>query len=91
MLLRAVGLEDELRPDLTEVGLGPGDALALVSDGCSDVVAAEVIGRLVNDAPTALAAAERLVSEAIDRCTTDNVTAIVLRHVPSSSREGRAI
>ncbi len=82
VLLRAIGAEDTVEVDVSEIVLRPGDALVLCSDGLSGMVPADEIGDLVRPAPTAAAAAQVLVSTAVERGATDNVTCVVIRHRP---------
>lgn len=84
VLLRAVGAEPGVEADLTDVTLQVGDALVLGSDGLSGTLTAAEIGRLVNSATSAVVAADTLVATAVERGASDNVTAVVVRHVASS-------
>lgn len=85
MLLQAVGIEEQISPDVVEVHLAHDDAIVLTSDGVSGVVPADVIAGIVGRSGSATAAAESLVGEAIRRDAHDNVTAVVVRRVPSST------
>ena len=59
--------------------LGPGDRwLVLASDGVWDPLAAEVVAAIVRPEPTAEAAAERLLGEAL-AAGDDNVSVVVVR------------
>jgi protein phosphatase len=84
VLLRAIGTEAEVHVDLAEVHLAAGDALLIASDGLSNELAPADILPLVAGAATATEAAEALVREAVDRGASDNVTAVVLRHLAYS-------
>ena len=84
VLLRAIGTEAEVHVDLAEVHLAAGDALLIASDGLSNELTPADILPFVADAPTAADAANALVAEAVARGASDNVTAVVLRHVAYS-------
>jgi protein phosphatase len=81
MLLRAIGSDPSIHPDITRVQLGAGDRLVLVSDGISGVIEPDDLWTIAQGHPDAAGLADELVAEAIARATTDNVTAVVLRHV----------
>lgn len=85
-LLRAIGPDPILEVDLAEVDLVAGDALVLASDGLSGTIAADEIGAIVRSAASAATAAEALVEAAVAGGASDNVTAVVVRQVPSSAR-----
>jgi serine/threonine protein phosphatase PrpC len=84
MLLRAIGSEEHVAPDVVPVSLGPSDALVLASDGLSDVLDGPGIARVVAATATADEAARALVDAALAARTTDNVTTVVLRRLASS-------
>jgi serine/threonine protein phosphatase PrpC len=81
MLLRAIGSDPSIHPDITRVRLGAGDRLVLVSDGISGVIEPDDLWTIAQRHEGASDLADELVAEAIARATTDNVTAVVLRHV----------
>ena len=95
MLTRSLGADIMVQVDVIKQDVRKGDTFVLCSDGVWDVVArtdvaavASAIGR--DDIPTPAAAAQRLVDTAIERGTTDNVTAVVVhitsdRPIPSGS------
>jgi len=78
MITRAMGSAELVTPDVAHVALFPGDAIVLASDGI-DVLDEHDIGHIVRAAPSADAAAQRLVDAALDAGSTDNVTAAVVR------------
>ena len=84
VLLRAIGTEAEVHVDLAEVHLAAGDALLIASDGLSNELLPADILPIVAAAPDAASAAGALVREAVARGASDNVTAVVLRHLVSS-------
>lgn len=78
VLTSMIGAREAATPELLEIEARPGDVFVLTTDGVHNVVDDEAIGRLaVLGTPDA--AARRLVAEAIERRTTDNVTAVVVR------------
>jgi len=69
-------------PGIYELSLLPEDRLLLCSDGFYDVVAdSDLIQVLVDFAPSV--AARRLVDLAVERGTTDNVSAVVAQALPT--------
>lgn len=76
--LRHLGLSSE--PEIVEHSIGPTDcALVLASDGLWDVMPdARVVHCLKNTAKSPDMLAKRLLFDAMDRGTTDNVTVVVV-------------
>lgn len=65
------------RADVIELPVRAGDRLLLCSDGLTDLVEEHRIGEILH-VPSAQAAAERLVHDALDAGGTDNVTCVVV-------------
>ena len=86
MVLHAIGVEADVEADISGVELTAGDAIVLTSDGLSDVLEVDEIGRLALAGASAVDAAAALADAAIASGAADNVTAVVLRHVASSVR-----
>lgn len=80
VLQRAVGVGPDLEVDIYEVGVGPGDALILCSDGLHTMVADQEIASAVLQFPSMTEAAERLVALAAARGGDDNITAVAWRY-----------
>jgi|SRR5579875_1898880 len=82
VLMRAVGVDDEIQVEVSEELFADGDTLLLCSDGLTkeltDARIAEVLGEI--DEPQE--AAERLVELANEAGGSDNITVIVLRQEP---------
>ena len=78
VLTSIIGSRDGSEPEVVSVPLECGDVFVLTTDGLHNVVDDETIGRL---AVAALPdeAARRLVQEALDKGTTDNVTVVIVR------------
>lgn len=82
-ITRAIGPEDRVVPETSEVWLHAGDALLLASDGL-DVLTTDDIRRVMADAARPADAARSLVELALRHGAVDNVTAAVVRHMTSS-------
>jgi serine/threonine protein kinase/serine/threonine protein phosphatase PrpC len=76
-LLRAVGAEDRLVVDYSQGDLHVGDVFVLLSDGVHNVIAAKALAGLA--AEDAQGFSEVLVRAALERGSTDNCTALVVR------------
>jgi protein phosphatase len=80
LLTRTLGNAPRVEVDLfAGVRLEPGDALILVSDGVTGYLDEGDMSSVMEAAPSAQAAAERLVQEAVARGGADNATAVVVR------------
>ena len=79
-ITRAVGIEDDVRPDFYTETVQAGDAVLLCSDGLLRHMKDEEIGKTVADATMTLAEiCERLIATVNARGGTDNVTCVVMR------------
>jgi protein phosphatase len=67
----------EYQPTLELQPAKPGDRLLLCSDGLSDFVSDEAIGRTLRSYPDVAQCAEQLVKLALEAGTADNVTVVV--------------
>ncbi|MHB8465148.1 MAG: PP2C family protein-serine/threonine phosphatase [Acidimicrobiales bacterium] len=95
MLTRSLGADLVVQVDVIKEDVRQGDTFVLCSDGLWDVVARTDIAAVTQligttETPTPAAAAARLVDTAIERGTTDNVTAVVIqitsdRPIPAST------
>lgn len=80
LLTRSLGSQPWVEVDLfSGLRLGAGDALVLVSDGVTGYLDERDVAAIVRESPTAQAAAERLVHEAVERGGADNATSVVVR------------
>jgi PPM family protein phosphatase len=89
VLSRVVGRERDCHPDVTPepVPVAPGDAFLLCSDGLTDVVTDEEIGRIVSRCDPGRAC-RQLIRLALSRGAPDNVTVqVVFRGQPRSAWE----
>ncbi len=82
LVLRAVGVKDEVEPERTSFSLEPGDWILVCSDGLSRMADDRSIARVLASAPDPDAAADALVDLANDRGGKDNVTALAIRVGP---------
>ena len=84
MLTRSLGADLMVQIDIAKEPVRKGDTFVLCTDGMWDVVSRADMAEMAvaldaGDLPTPAAAAEHLVSTAIQRGTADNVTAVVVR------------
>jgi len=82
VLLRALGVEEEVRVDVDEQLLIAGDTILLCSDGLTRELSDAQIAAVLGEAEDAQEAADRLVELANEAGGEDNVSAIVVRHAP---------
>lgn len=78
IVTRAVGGADDLEVDRVDLPLVDGDRLLLCSDGLPRCVYETAIEAILDAAPDAEVAAERLLREALECGAPDNVSAIVI-------------
>lgn len=78
MLTRAVGVEETVKPDTSELQIHKGNILVICSDGLSDNVSANEIRDIVVKKQPALAC-RSLVDLSNERRGHDNITVIVLK------------
>jgi serine/threonine protein phosphatase PrpC len=79
-ITRAVGIDDDVRPDYYTETVQAGDELLLCSDGLMRHMKDEEIGRIVGDATmTPAEICERLIAVVNTRGGSDNVTCVVMR------------
>jgi serine/threonine protein phosphatase PrpC len=90
IILQALGPEEKVVSDLYRVKLENDDVLVLCSDGLSNQVSAEEIGRITRGASKPEEICKALIDEAMHTGAPDNVTVIAarLRAVDSDQRRG---
>ena len=90
VLIRALGIEPELRLDHGIVELAEHDRLVLTSDGVHAALSFAKLAAILNENASAEATAERLAEAAIDAGSQDNATALVLDIVrlPAPNHDG---
>ena len=79
VLMRALGVRDEVEPDLIEEELVVGDVVLFCTDGLTRMVTDDAIADVLKGSTGAQAEADRLVALALEHGGEDNVTVIVLR------------
>ena len=78
VLTNVVGAREQVEVHVRELDLQPGDRLLLCSDGLHEPLTPERLVAALEGEPDAQAAATRLVREALEHGTRDNVTALVI-------------
>lgn len=87
VVTRALGQRAKLEVDIFEISLLPEDRVVLCSDGVHGSLEAEDIAALgLRGAPQA--ASRELIEQALERGSTDNVSAVVLWYEPSAAAVG---
>jgi len=81
IILRALGSEENVEPDLDDLVAMPGDVLLLASDGLTKEVKDPDILKIVNSAPSLDRACEQLVQAAKNNGGDDNITCLLVRMV----------
>jgi protein phosphatase len=84
VLIRALGVHAVVEPDIREFELNPNETLLICTDGLTRMVEDSKIVKTILGAPSAQAAADRLVSLANECGGQDNVTVIVVRFCAKS-------
>lgn len=79
VIVRALGLQEQVVVDIFDFGVRMGDQVLLCSDGLTDLVRDHEIRDVLADAPTAEAACIRLTEMAKARGGHDNITTLVIR------------
>lgn len=90
VLIRALGIEPELRLDHAELELAEHDRLLLTTDGVHGVLSERRIAAILGENASAEATAERLAEAAIEAGGRDNASALVLDIVrlPAPDHDG---
>lgn len=89
VITRALGAETEVDVDTYGGELSAGDGLLLCTDGLSEYVSDEEMGRIVRRSPPQ-EAIKGLISLARERGGSDNITALLVKVVPAAGAEDRA-
>lgn len=90
VLIRALGIESELRLDNATLELAERDRLVLTSDGVHGVLSAAKIAAILAEQASAEATADSLADAAIAAGGRDNATALVIDvvHLPAPDHDG---
>jgi protein phosphatase len=79
IILRALGTEDHVEPDLSDLVAQPGDTLLLTSDGLTRHVSDQGILEIVGHASSCRRACESLIEAAKQGGGHDNITCLILK------------
>ena len=79
IILRALGSEETVEPELEDMVLSPGDTILLASDGLTKHVRDENMLRILKDTPDLDQACEALIAAAKQHGGDDNITCILVR------------
>lgn len=77
-LTRAIGASEELKLEILELDILPGDAFLLCSDGLYQGLSADQLGAALN-LPSPQLTLNRLFQQALDGPARDNLSAVVIR------------
>lgn len=77
LITRALGAEDSVDVEISEVRVQPGDRILLCTDGLTDMIPEREVERIMHENQDPEAATKHLVSAALDAGGADNVTVIV--------------
>ena len=78
-LTRALGAEHEVKLDIYDIALNPGDILMLCSDGLTDSLSDEEIGDVISSSFNLDEACANLITRAKERGSRDNISLILAR------------
>jgi serine/threonine protein phosphatase PrpC len=81
IIIRALGSEESVEPDLSDLVAEPGDTVLLATDGLTRHVSDPEILEIVARASSCRQACERLVESAKQAGGRDNITCLILRFV----------
>ena len=84
IILRALGSEENVEPDLADLIAQPGDTFLLACDGLTKMVKNPRMLEIVRSAPNLGAACDELIAAAKKAGGDDNITCILLRVVQES-------
>jgi protein phosphatase len=87
VILRALGSEESVEPDLADHEFAAGDMLLLCSDGLSRYVKEDAMVEAINSAASLEKACDELIASAKTGGSDDNITCMLLRAVDQSRRE----
>jgi serine/threonine protein phosphatase PrpC len=78
LITRALGIGEQLQPDLVHGEVEPGDVFLLCSDGLSGLIADDEIAQILRRQPIA-PAADALIARTLQRGAKDNVTVVLVQ------------
>lgn len=86
VIVRAVGLQPSVKPDVAAIEILPGDRILLCSDGLTDPVPDDLIEKILAD-NSAEQSSKKLIEAALDAGGPDNVSVVVLDPDASSQKK----
>jgi len=89
LLTRALGMEGEVRADVSEHSLAPDDVYLLCSDGLNDMLSDEHMAEILTDHPNLETAGQALMDAANAAGGRDNISLIMARCVPENTGTGQ--
>jgi serine/threonine protein phosphatase PrpC len=81
IILRALGSEETVEPDIEDLIVVPGDILVMCSDGLTKYVRDEDMLQFITAAPSLEQACDKLIQTAKSRGGDDNITCLLLKIV----------
>jgi protein phosphatase len=81
IIIRALGSEQSVQPDIEELNLMSGDTVMLATDGLTKLLRDEEIRNIVQNSDSVSAACDRLIDAAKANGGDDNITCLLLRVV----------
>ena len=81
IIIRALGPEEKVEPDLDDLAAMPGDTLVLCSDGLTRHVPDDSMLEVLDNTLSLQLACDRLIDAARDGGGQDNITCLLLRWV----------
>ncbi len=88
LVTRALGVEDVVALDVNEHLVEPGDLYLMCSDGLSDMVADELIARIIGEDAGLNQKAESLISAANENGGRDNISVLMVAVSEATERRG---
>jgi protein phosphatase len=85
ILTRAVGAEPDVKVDVSEHPLLPGDVVILASDGLTKMVADDQVAKTIERDPAVRSVVDSLVSQACEAGGVDNVTVAAVRVIDKAA------
>ncbi len=84
IIIRALGAEDSVEPDLSDLVAEPGDTLLLTTDGLTRHISDDGILEIIEHAPSCMQACEQLIDAGKQAGGHDNITCLMMRFVEKS-------
>lgn len=78
VITRAIGVSDEVRPDIFKVELKEDDTILLCTDGLTNMVTDDMIRNIIITERDVIEKAEKLIEEANNNGGKDNITVVLI-------------